>query len=136
MLSFNSNYFVHSHIFNTSGLQGFELAKHKKLEKPLKTAGDCEIRTQIGSVCQDTQKRRLRPTILKVFEHFSHVEISSRSRSDTKKYTVALPQSVIAAHLSPSVACFRSMPKCSFHSFVPGKLCDQALNQREELFLL
>lgn len=46
--------FVHSHTFNTSGLQGFELAKHKKLEKPLKTAGNCEIRTQIASVCQDT----------------------------------------------------------------------------------
>lgn len=53
-LSFSSNYFVNSHIFSTRMLQDFELAKHKKLEKSLKKAGHCEIRTQIGSICQDT----------------------------------------------------------------------------------
>lgn len=38
------------------------------------------------------------------------------------KYTGAFPAPVIAAHLSPSAAHFLSMPKCSFHSLVPGKL--------------
>lgn len=99
-----------------------------------KTFEDCEIRTQIRSVCQDISKQRLRPTILKVFEQFSQVEISSRSWSDIKKYTLAWPESVAATHLSPSVA---HVPSTLLPLICAKKsLCDQALNQAEELFLL